>query len=93
MRILVLGESSHLAWILSSVELNYQRDHQRICNTVGQMVECSQLMCHRVAYAQECVRKCHTCHTGCVCHLLACLNIVWLIVSDRQVVKYVLHCL
>ena len=51
----------------------------------------TQLVCHRVAYTQECIGKCHTSHAGSIGHLLTGLYISRLIVSGGQVVKYILH--
>ena len=91
MWILILGECTHLTRILSSIEINHQGNQQGIGNTVWQVMECTQLMSHGVAYAQECIGKRHTSHTGSIRHLLTRLNICRLIVSCWKVIKYVLH--
>lgn len=92
MWILILGESTHLTWILARVEINHQGNQQSIGNTVWQVMECAQLMSHGVWHTpRNALSKRHTSHTGSIRHLLTCLNICRLIVSGWKVIKYVLH--
>ncbi len=39
---------------------------QSVCNTMRQMMICTQLMCHGMADTQECIGKCHTGHGGSI---------------------------
>ena len=51
-------------------------------------------MCHGVVQSKKCVCKCHSCHTGCVCHLLSGLRIICtIVVRSRQILKYCFCCL
>ena len=62
MWILILREGSHLNRNFFCVESQNIGNHQCICNAVWQVMICAQFVCHRMAYTQECVCKCHTCH-------------------------------
>ena len=93
MGILVLGEGSHLSGALRRVVIHHHGDQQGIGDSVGNMVVCAKLVGHGVAHAQEGVGKCHTSHAGGIGHLLTGLHISRLIVSNGQIVKYILHSL
>ena len=84
----VLGERTHLDGDFFRVEAQNFIDHQRIGNTVGQMVERTQLVCHRMADAKECVGESHTGHGSGICHLLTGNGILRaVIVSSGQIFK------
>ena len=59
----------------SSIEAENLFDHQSVCNTVGEMVESTELVRHGVADTQEGVGEGHTRHGGGVGHLLTCLYV------------------
>jgi len=73
--VIVLREGAHLCGRFACVEAEDLFEHERVCHAVRQMVERTELVSHRVAYAEEGVGKCHTCHCGGVCHLLTRLYV------------------
>jgi len=53
------------------------------------MVECAELMCHGVAYAEEGVGKSHTCHSSGIAHLFTCYRVIGaVIICSRKIFKY-----
>ena len=92
--VLVLGESAHLGGTLHAVVGDDQRDHQGVGHAVGQVVESTQLVGHRVADAEEGVGKGHTCHRSGISHLFTCFYIgLTVIVCTGQILKDILKSL
>ena len=55
------------------------------------VVVSTELVCHGVADTEEGIGEGHTCHAGCVCHLISGLDIGRLVKSSRQVLEDALH--
>ena len=88
LRVCVLRESSHLGGMLRAVEADDLFEHQGVRHAVRDVPVGTQLMRHRVADAEECVRKRHTCHCGRICHALTRLCVVAaLLVCAGQIIK------
>ena len=88
---IVLWESTHLCWALSCVVAHNASKDNCVCPTVWNVVESAQLVSHGVVDTQECVSKCKAAQAGSVCHVVACLDIVWIVISTWQVLKDQLH--
>ena len=90
-RVSILRECTHLSRSLSAVEADNFVDQQSVCDTVGQVVERTELVSHRVANTQECVSKCHTSHCSSVSHVFTSNRIIYAgdsgIISSRQVLE------
>src|SRR5574344_627790 len=80
MRIPILRECSHLGRNLSSVERHNLVKHDCVCDSMLDMEECTELMCHRVTDSKESVCKRHSCHRGGMSHLLPGFRITCAIV-------------
>ena len=88
MRVIVLAECAHLCGYLCGIEAQNVIDHKSICDAVRDMVECAELMSHRVAHTEECVCKRHTCHCCGIRHLLSCDRIVGaVVVRSREILE------
>ena len=86
MWIRILGEGSHLHRCRICVVAHNQLNQKSVCNAMGQVMICTQFMCHRMADTQECICKCHTSHGGSVRHLLSCDRICsTLVISAGQI--------
>ncbi|CDD01390.1 unknown [Ruminococcus sp. CAG:382] len=59
-------------------------------------MECAELMRHGVHYAEERIRKRHTCHCCCICHLFARFGIrhacAGTVVCSGEIFEYILEC-
>ena len=90
---IVLGEGAHLGGGFGGVEAQDLVHHEGVCQAVCHMVEGAQLVGHGVHYAEEGVGECHACHGGGVGDLLAGLDVVAVLVGNRQPGEQVLECL
>ena len=66
----VLRERTHLARHRIGVEAEHFFHHERIGDTVRYVVECTELVGHRVHYAEERIGESHTGDRGGISHLL-----------------------
>ena len=88
MGMVVLREGAHLGGHFSGVEAQHFFNHQRVGNTVRNVMERAQLMRHGMAYPQESVGKGHARHGGRVGHLFPCFHIgETVVVSPGQILK------